>query len=788
MRDIELYTTDSIREAADFVKEQGGKARVMAGGTDLVGTLREKILPEEIESIVSLSNIREIKEIRKVEDGYTIGAGVTLAELAENADLKKAFPLLCESARSVASPQIRHVATIGGNICQESRCWYYRYHHDRFNCLRKGGERCNAVVGNNLYHSVFGPSRVCATPCEVHCPNHTNIPAYMERIRAGDLTGAARILYEVNPLAAVTGRICPHTCEQHCNRKKYDESVSIREVERFLGDMILADPDTYVRRPEKETGRKITIVGAGPAGLTAAFYLRAAGHSVEILDMNENIGGMLYYGIPTYRLPKKILDRIRGILESIGVTFRMNTRVGRDVTVEELSKDTDALFVGIGAWVSLDLGFDGRDARGVSNALDFLNKVANHQRPEIGEKVVVIGGGNTSFDVCRSAIRLGAKEVTLLSILPWDEMPAEEDEIEEALKEGVKILELTTLQKVHKEPDGSFRSLTLQKMKKADEYAEGLENVIADEGNTSEFDADTVVIAIGQGIDTEGFKKLSNRKGINLKDKDIGTTDMEDVFAAGDAAHGPATVVKSIYQARTTANTINVSFDNGQRRVQETFEPEMEFKRSVLEKSERVRIPEMPLEKRALYDEISTTIGRAEMCGEAERCLNCGCVAVSPSDVGAALVALDAVVMTTERTIPAGEFFGTPVMGSTVLMPGELVESIHVPDRSAGNCQTYYKYRTRKSIDFPVISIAIDASIQERKVEWINIAFGAAAPTPLRASEVETFLKGKLIDEQTAAEAAELAVRDCIPLAENEYKIDLLKILLRRTLMGLTGQ
>lgn len=785
MREINRYTADTIQEAAEYIRSHGAKARVMAGGTDLVGTLREKNLPERIEDIISISGLEELKGIRKVEDGFEIGAGVTLTEIENNEDLKESFPLLSEAARSVASPQIRHIATIGGNICQEPRCWYYRYHDDKFNCLRKGGERCNAVVGNSLYHSIFGPSRVCETPCEVNCPNHTNIPAYMEKIRAGDLVAAARILYEVNPIAAVTGRICPHTCEQHCNRKKYDESVSIKEIERFLGDMILEDPETYVKKPEAESGRKITIIGAGPAGLTAAFYLRAAGHAVEILDMNENIGGMLYYGIPTYRLPKEILNRIQEILESIGVTFRMNTRVGRDVTIEELSREADALFVGIGAWISLDLGFEGRDATGVSNALDFLNKVANRQRPEIGEKVVVIGGGNTSFDVCRSAVRLGAKEVTLLSILPWDEMPAEEEEIEEALKEGVKILELTTLKTVHKEPDGTFRKLTLQKMKKADEYAEGLENVIVDEGNTCQIDADTVVIAIGQGIDTEGFLDLSNSKGINLKDKETGTTDIEDIFAAGDAAHGPATVVKSIYQARTTANSINISFNNGQRFAQETFVPEMEFRSAVLQKSERVKSPEQPLEKRALYDEISRTIDQADLCGEAERCLNCGCVAVSPSDVGAALVALDASVVTTERTIPAREFFGTRVMGSTNLRQGELVKSIHVSAASGGNSQLYYKHRTRKSIDFPVVSIAIDAALQEGRVEWIRIALGAVAPTPVRAAETEAFLKGKILDEKTAAEAAELAVKDCIPLVENEYKINLLKVLLRRNLISM---
>ena len=228
-----VYSAESLNEAITLLKANEGKAKILAGGTDLVGTIREKIHSEPVEDVVSLKALDELKEVREGDGSVEIGAMVTLAELQKNEVIRNSFPIISEAAGTVASPQIRNAATIGGNICQEPRCWYYRYQDDKFNCLRKGGDRCNAVVGNNLYHSVFGPSKVCQTPCEIHCPNHTNIPGYMEMIRKGDVHGAAEILFSVNPLAAVTGRICPHTCEQHCNRKKYDESVSIREVERY---------------------------------------------------------------------------------------------------------------------------------------------------------------------------------------------------------------------------------------------------------------------------------------------------------------------------------------------------------------------------------------------------------------------------------------------------------------------------------------------------------------------------------------------------------------------------
>lgn len=786
MSDMNFYRPETIADASGLMVEKKENARLIAGGTDLVGTIREQILPCEISEVISLKSIDELKGTCEADEYIEIGAMETLDALDKNEDISKTFPLLSKAAKTVASPQIRHVATLGGNICQEPRCWYYRYHDNKFNCLRKGGDRCNAVVGNNIYHSIFGPSKVCDTPCEVHCPNHTNIPAYMECIRKGDVEGAAHILFSVNPLAAVTGRICPHTCEQYCNRKKYDESVSIREVERYLGDFILANPDRFITAPAVETGKKITIVGAGPAGLTSAFFLRSQGHSVTIVDKNENVGGMLYYGIPAYRLPKDILAKIKAILEGIGVVFKMGVKVGIDVSMQDLSSESDVLFIGIGAWVSLNLNFAGNDAKGVLNALEFLYKVAEHQEQEIGKKVVVIGGGNTSFDVCRSALKMGAEEVTLLSILPYDEMPAEEDEITEAEKEGVTIRELTTLKEVIKDENGAVSKLILQKMAKKDEEAEGLENIIAIDGDTVEISADNVIVAIGQGIDAKGFDAVSSvGKRIDLADKEAGKTAIDDIFAAGDAAHGPATVVKSIYQARTTADTIHASLIAGEGAVNTREKAAISFSERALHNSQRVKPAELPIEERNLYTEISKTIDELGFGAEAERCLNCGCVAVTPSDTATALVALNADVVTNMRVVPAERFFDTPVMGSTVLTEGEIVTSVRIPKETAGNQQIYFKHRTRKSIDFPILGIAINAQMDGNLVKDIHIAFGAVAPVPKKMYEVEAFLRGKTLTDEIIRTASELAVKDCLPLAENQYKINLLKVLFRRNLEGL---
>lgn len=783
MKDINIYSAESVKEISDFLKENKEKSRVMAGGTDLLGTLKEKILPVEIDQVVSMKGMDELKGIDEKTDCIEIGAMTTLDEIENSQMLKEHVPLLTQAAHVVASPQIRHMATIGGNICQEPRCWYYRYQGDKFNCMRKGGERCNAVVGNNIYHSIYGAAKVKETPCTSNCPNETDISGYMECIRQGNIRKAAQILFSVNPIAAVTGRICPHTCQQHCNRKKYDESVSIRAVERYLGDYILDNAGEFYKAPEITNGKMVYIVGAGPSGLTAAYYLRKNGFNVTVFDQNEKIGGMLYYGIPEYRLPKAILDRIKEVLENMGIVFMMETKIGKDFTAKKLYKDSDVLFIGIGAWTSTNMEFEGRDADGIMSAMEFLHGVSEKKDQKIGKKVVVIGGGNTSFDVCRSAVKMGAEEVILLARRPIDKIAADKDEVDAALKEGVKVLDLTTLKKVIKNDDNTIASLELQKTKVEEIGEEGEYRIIPDEGNTEVIDADNLILALGQGIDTRGFEKISSKKGIYLQDEDTGQTAEENVYAAGDAAYGPATVIKAIYRSRKAAESISADYLEELGGISDEAKAKL-FSENALDKTESIKEKEMDVAERTLYEEISETVDLDDVCREADRCLNCGCVAVSPSDTGAALAALDAVIVTNEREIPVSEFFATPIMGSTCLGCGEVVTAIRVP-KNAGKCQMYIKHRTRKSIDFPIADIAINGDVEDNVVKKISIVFGAVAPTPIRLTEAEEYLTGRELSEPVVEHAAELAVRDCLPLKENEYKIKTVKVLLRRNLAKL---
>ena len=783
MKNLEIYKAETVNEISDFLKENEESSRVMAGGTDLMGTLKEKILPVSIDKVVSMKGMEELSGIEEKTDCIEIGAMTSLADIVNSPLVNEKAPLLSQAAKTVASPQIRHVATIGGNICQEPRCWYYRYQGDKFECMRKGGERCNAVVGNNIYHSIYGAACVRETPCTSNCPNETDISGYMEKIRKGDIRGAARILFSVNPIAAVTGRICPHTCQQHCNRRKFDESVSIRAVERYLGDYMLDNARDFYKMPEWENGKKVYIVGAGPSGLTAAYFLRRNGFKVTVFDQNDKIGGMLYYGIPEYRLPKEILDRIKEVFEDMGIVFMMNTRIGKEMTAKRLYKDSDVLFVGIGAWTSTNMEFEGRDADGIMSAMEFLHNISEKQEQNIGKKVVVIGGGNTSFDVCRSAVKMGAEEVTLLARRPFDQLAADKDEIDEALKEGVKIMDLTTLKKAVKNPDNSIDKLELQKMKTVPADEPGKFKVVPDEGKTDTIEADSLILALGQGIDTTGFEKISSKKGIYLKDEETGETEEENVYSAGDAAYGPATVIKAIYRSRKAAENISIDFLEATGDMSPEGRSKI-FSETALDKTESAKEKEEDVAERTLYNEISQTISTDELLQEADRCLNCGCVAVSPSDTGAALTALDAVIVTNEREIPVGEFFSTPIMGSTSLACGEIVTSIKIP-KDTGSKQMYIKHRTRKSIDFPIASIAINGTVEDNVVKDIAIAFGAVAPTPKRLTEVEEFLKGRELTDPVIENAAEISVRDCLPLKENEYKIKTVKVLLRRNLAKL---
>ena len=345
LMEFEHINAATIDEAVSALRRYGEKAWILAGGTDVIGTMRFEVLRNYPEVLINLKAIPGMDYIREEESLLKIGALTRLQDIAMDATVKGKYGVLSEAAGRTASPHVREMGTIGGNICQLIRCWYFRKEDNRFDCIRKGGKMCHAMLGDNRYHSIYGAVRVADTPCTSACPANVDIPAYLSLIREGDLPGAAGILLNSNPLPSITGRVCPHYCEQDCNRSDYDEAISIRSIERFMGDYILENAGEVYQPPRSETGKSVAIVGSGPAGLSAAYYLRKLGHSVTVFEPRDEPGGILTYGIPPYRLQKDVVKRQIEAIESLGIQFTLGVNIGGDTTLEGLQRDYDAVFL-----------------------------------------------------------------------------------------------------------------------------------------------------------------------------------------------------------------------------------------------------------------------------------------------------------------------------------------------------------------------------------------------------------------------------------------------------------
>jgi NADPH-dependent glutamate synthase beta subunit-like oxidoreductase len=763
--------------------------RILAGGTDILGGLYDHIHrtpPDELVNIKALG----LDYIREDDGGVVVGAGVKLSAVETSGLLKENYSLLADAARTVASPQIRNMATVGGNICQEPRCWYYRHQDNAFDCLRKGGGACPAFTGNNPYHSILGSVRVCETGCQSGCPNETEIAKYMESIRRGDRDGAARILFEVNPLAAVTGRVCPHTCMSDCARNEFDEAVSIRAVERFLGDYILDHVEDFFAAPDCGHAGTVAVVGAGPAGLAAAHYLRRGGFDVTVFDVHEEAGGMLRYSIPAYRLPREIIRKTKAALEKAGVVFRLGADCDAGATIADYRKRFDAVFVGTGAQLPLPARIGGEEY--CLNGLEFLYNVSIEKQPKPGDDVLVIGGGDVAMDVAVTAKRLGAKNVTLVYRRPKELMPAHDEEREQAFEEGVAVAESLAPVGVVLE-GGKVAGLDVaasRSGKGRDSRAE------VDMDERKVLKADCVILAIGQAIDGsayEGVLDADEKKRIKT-DASLSAS-LDGVFAGGDAVLGPKTVVEAIAHGRRAAGFIREYLDKASAWPASESEPGGEaahsadrktpFDPSALGNSDAATLPLPGVEGRVLYrEDISEGLDADAALREAARCFNCGCVAVSASDLAPALIALAATIHTNKRAIPAAEFFGAGVCSTTNLSSGEIVKEIHVPAPAKGSFMEYRKFRPRRTIDFPVLSTAVYIERDGGVVKNARIVLGAAGPSPYEAAAATAYLKGRKIDEAVSEEAASLALKDAIPLAENGYKIKIAKALVRRSVLA----
>ena len=467
-------------------------------------------------------------------------------------------------------------------------------------------------------------------PCKATCPAHISIQGFIGMITEGRYKEGLRLIKETMPFPCICGRICHHPCEMKCNRGKVDEPVAIEYLKRFLADRGLSEDIGYVPETEEKKEEKVAVIGAGPAGLSAAYFLAIKGYPVTVFEKLPVAGGMMAVGIPSYRLPRDILrEEIKTIVD-MGVEIKTGVSFGKDITIESLKKDGyKAFFIAVGLHVSRGLNVEGENFDGIIHGINFLRDVSLKGNVTIGERAIVIGGGNVAIDVALTALRSGAKEVEMVCLESREEMPAWEHEIKDALDEGIKINNSWGPKRFIEE-NGHVKSIEFKRCAAVFD-ADGRFNPQYDESELMTLEADTVLLSIGQACDmsfAEGAPDLDvSPRGPSVKDPITLETNIPGLFVGGDASYGPRSVVEAVASGKEAAISIERYLkgeDIGADRPLEWKGIELEPQN--VERLERQQMQRLSIAQRKnSFEEIDSGFSEQQARLEAGRCLKiCG--------------------------------------------------------------------------------------------------------------------------------------------------------------------
>jgi NADH-quinone oxidoreductase subunit F len=495
---------------------------------------------------------------------------------------------------------------------------YFRHEYDE----HIEEKRCHAGACESLFMAL----------CENSCPMHMNIPGYIELIKEERLEDAFELTLRDNPLPGTIGRICHFHCQMRCRREMIDEPVSQGEIHRYLADTMykMGKENEIYNKLLKEklpnTGKKIAIIGAGPAGLTAAFYLIRLGHSVTVFDALPEAGGVIRFGIPQYRLPKAILKKEIDFIKKLGVKFQFNKRLGKDILLENIEKEYDSTYLAIGAWKDMPMSIPGSDAKGVVAGTELLKDIALEKKISIGERVVIIGAGNVAIDAARSIWRMG-KDVTVVYRRERGDMPANRDEIVEAQAEGIIYRFLEAPDSIIKDKAGKVKALKVAKMQCGSIDESGRRKPVPT-GEYDEILCNTIVMAIGEKVDSDTLLKQNlsiHKDGRIIVDPFTFLTSHPKVFAGGDAVTGPSTAAEAMGMARKAAEAIDFTLMK-EKRFDKLFR-KFDYKNVVPvnpEENTKNLSPRLTVaERKGNYLEVSQGYSGEQARNEVNRCLRC---------------------------------------------------------------------------------------------------------------------------------------------------------------------